>query len=335
MHKALQSGAYCGMQNILERVYDFMDRKLLIAVLLLPATVLFSGVALAAGLTSETPAAGIPAAYAVEAETCVEIPIEVELTAADSDNDIVLYQLTEQPRLGTASIEGNILSYSPAKKAGKDKFSYTVVDANGNTAEPADVTITVKKNRAGLTYSDMTGNPAHYAAICLSENGIMTGENIGGCSFFRPAQTVTRSEFITMATAVAKLPVEPTQQTDFADDRGLSLWAKPFVSTAAANGLVSGYQTAGGLAEIRGQNPITLAEASVVIRNLLGEALDGAEYVIAPEHTAEMDWAQSAVSSMSRLDVLSPLASMLDSGEPITRQVACEMLYRAMLLMEN
>ncbi len=72
MHKALQSGAYCGMQNILERVYDFMDRKLLIAVLLLPATVLFSGVALAAGLTSETPAAGVPAAYAVEAETCVD-----------------------------------------------------------------------------------------------------------------------------------------------------------------------------------------------------------------------------------------------------------------------
>ena len=279
---------------------------------LLPVTLLFVGAALAASLTVAQAAGNVPVAQAVEAETCIDIPIELPLSAADTDNDVVLYQLTEEPRLGTAKIEGNILTYSPGHKTGKDRFSFTAVDADGNTAKPVQITITISKNRAGLTYADMSGNPAHYAAICLA---------------------VTRSEFITMATAVSGLPVEPTTQTDFVDDSGLSAWAKPFISTAAANGLVSGYRTASGLSEIRGQNPITLAEASVIINNLLDGELDGTQYVLAGEHSTDMDWAARAVSTLTRLDVLSPLASMQGENEPITRQTACEILYNTMQLI--
>lgn len=302
--------------------------------ILLPITILIMAAAIASSLSTASAAGNIPIAQEIEAETYVEIPIEIELQAMDTDNDIVLYQLTEEPRLGTASIQGNILSYSPGAKAGKDKFSYTVVDAEGNTAQAAQITIEVQKNRAKLTYSDMVGNPAHYAAIYLAEKGIMTGESIGGCSFFRPTQTVTRSEFIAMAASIAELPIEPTEQTDFADDAGLSPWAKPFVSTAAASGLVNGYQTTGGLNEIRGQNPITLAEASVIINNLLSESMDGLQFTLADTHS-DMDWARSAISSLDRLDILSPLTTMQNDDSPITRQDACEMLYRAMRLMEK
>lgn len=290
--------------------------------------------AIASSLSTASATGNIPIAQEIKAETYVEIPIEIELQAIDTDNNIVLYQLTEEPRLGTANIQGNILSYSPGAKVGKDKFSYTAVDADGNTAQAAQITIEVQKNRAKLTYSDMVGNPAHYAAIYLAEKGIMTGESIGGCSFFRPTQTVTRSEFIAMAASIAELPIEPTEQTDFADDAGLSPWAKPFVSTAAASGLVNGYQTTGGLNEIRGQNPITLAEASVIINNLLTESMDGLQFTLADTHS-DMDWARSAISSLDRLDILSPLTTMQSDDSPITRQDACEMLYRAMRLMEK
>lgn len=290
--------------------------------------------AIASSLSTASAVGNIPIAQEIKAETYVEIPIEIELQAMDTDNDIVLYQLTEEPRLGTANIQGNMLSYSPGAKAGKDKFSYTAVDADGNTAQAAQITIQVQKNRAKLTYSDMVGNPAHYAAIYLAEKGVMTGESIGGCSFFRPTQTVTRSEFIAMAASIAELPIEPTEQTDFADDAGLSPWAKPFVSTAAASGLVNGYQTTGGLNEIRGQNPITLAEASVVVNNLLPESMDGLQFTLADTHS-DMDWARSAISSLDRLDILSPLTTMQSDDSPITRQDACEMLYRAMRLMEK
>ena len=310
------------------------DKRLWTAVILLPITILIMAAAIASSLSTASAAGNIPIAQEIKAETYVEIPIEIELQAMDTDNDIVLYQLTEEPRLGTANIQGKILSYSPGAKAGKDKFSYTAVDADGNTAQAAQITIEVQKNRAKITYSDMVGNPAHYAAIYLAEKGIMTGESIGGCSFFRPTQTVTRSEFIAMAASIAELPIEPTDQTDFADDAGLSPWAKPFVSTAAASGLVNGYQTTGGLNEIRGQNPITLAEASVVVNNLLSESMDGLQFTLADTHS-DMDWARSAISSLDRLDILSPLTTMQSDDSPITRQDACEMLYRAMRLMEK
>ena len=302
--------------------------------ILLPVTILIMAAAIASSLSTASAAGNVPVAQVIQAETYVEIPIEVELQAMDTDNDIVLYQLTEEPRLGTAKIQGSTLSYSPSAKAGKDKFSYTAVDAEGNTAQAASITIQVQKNRAGLTYSDMVGNPAHYAAICLAENGVMTGESIGGCWFFRPTQTVTRSEFIAMATSIADLPIQPTEQTDFADDAGLSAWAKPFVSTAAASGLVNGYQTTGGLNEIRGQNPITLAEASVIVNNLLSQSMDGLQYTLADTHS-DMDWARSAISSLDRLDILSPLTTMQSDNSPITRQDACEMLYRTMCLLQK
>ena len=310
------------------------DKKLLAALILVPATLLLMGAAVAASMPTAGAADGVPTAQAAEAQTCVNIPIAVELHAADPDDDIVLYQLTEQPQLGTAQIEGNILTYAPGAKAGTDRFSFTVVDADGHTAAPAQITIKVDKNRAGLTYADMDGNPAHYAALCLAEQGIMTGENIGGVYFFRPAQAVTRSEFIAMAAAAGKLPIEPTSRTDFADDSGQSLWAKPFISTAAANGIVSGYPTASGLSEIRGQNPITLAEVSVIVNNLLGSAPDDTQYAIAAEHDTDPDWAQAAVGSLARLDILSPLAAMQQHDEPVTRQTACEILYRTMQVLQ-
>ena len=308
-----------------------MDKRLLAAAVLLPVTIFLLGAALFSGRTAGA-AGDVPVVPDLQAETCVGIAIEVALQGTDADSDIVLYQLTEQPRLGQAHIEGATLCYQPGDKTGKDRFGYTAVVAAGNTAKAGTITVTISKNRAKLTYADMEGNPAHYAALCLAEQGIMTGECIGGCYFFRPAQTVTRSEFITMAAALAALPLEPTGQTDFADDAGLSAWAKPYVSTAAANGLVNGYRTSGGLSEIRGQNPITLAEASVIVNNLLGSSLDGLQYTLASVPD-DMDWAQQAVSSLDRLDVLSPLTAMRADNDPITRQDACEMLYRAMQLL--
>lgn len=324
-----------GKRTFGKGVLILKDKKLLLAAILLPCTLLFSGYALAAGLRPVQTTGAAPVAQAIEDETCVNIPIELTLCATDADNDIALYQLTEQPRLGAAKIDGTVLTYTPGAKAGTDKFSYTAVDANGNTAPAAQIIIKVTKNRTKLTYSDMAGNPAHYAAIKLSEEGVMTGEKIGDCAFFHPTQEVTRSEFITMAAAMANLPVEPTEQTDFVDDSGLSSWAKPYVSAAASSGLISGYHLANGLAEIRGENPITLAEASVVINNLLTETLDGVEAAYATEHSEDLNWAQAAVSSLDRLEVLSPLAQMQQPGQAITRQTACELLYRAMCLMRD
>ncbi len=295
------------------------DKRLLAAALLLPLTVLLLFAALASGAASAGAAGAQPQVQDIAFETCVGASTEAALCAQDADGDVVLFQLTERPRLGTAEIEDDRIIYTPGARTGKDEFSYTAVDAEGNAAAPAKITVRIGKNRAGLTYSDMEGDPAHYAALCLAARGIMQGERIGDCAFFRPSQTVTRSEFIAMAASAAKLRIKPTDRTDFADDSGLSAWARPYISAAAADGLVCGYETAGALNEIRGQNPITLAEASVVMANLLSDAA-GVSEVMAAEHDEAADWAQRAVSAMARAEILDESTASGSASAPLTRR---------------
>ena len=280
------------------------DRRLLAAALLLPLTVLLLFAALASGAASAGAAGAQPQVQDIAFETCVGASTEAALCAQDADGDVVLFQLTERPRLGTAEIEDDRIIYTPGARTGKDEFSYTAVDAEGNAAAPAKITVRIGKNRAGLTYSDMEGDPAHYAALCLAARGIMQGERIGDCAFFRPSQTVTRSEFIAMAASAAN------------------------ISAAAADGLVCGYETAGALNEIRGQNPITLAEASVVMANLLSDAA-GVSEVMAAEHDEAADWAQRAVSAMARAEILDESTASGSASAPLTRRDACVMLCRA------
>ncbi len=290
---------------------------------------IFSTAAFASGnLKAETVSADAPVVSEIEAKTYVGIPIEIPLSSEGGSNDVVLYQVTERPRLGEAEISGSVLKYSPGQRTGKDKFAYTAVDSEGNTAKPALVTVRVEKNKAAFTYSDMEGSPAHYAALKLSADGVITGEKIGGCAFFHPSETVTRSEFIMMAASAAGLETEPTDETDFADDSGLSDWAKPYVSAAAARGLINGYGTASGKAEIRGQNPITIGEASVIVNKLIAASSDESEYSFFNEGCGSTDWVEAAIGSLERMQVINPYILDIPADTAITRADACMMLYK-------
>ena len=283
-------------------------------------------------LTAATGSA--PVASPVEGETYAGVYVELPLSATDADGDAVIFKLVDAPRLGTAKIEDNLLQYTPTEgKTGTDKFTYCAVDTLGNVSEPAQIKLKIRKNAAKMTYADMATDSAHYAALRLSECGVLTGEKIGASAFFHPNDTVTRSEFIAMASAVARLPITQTAQTDFADDAGLSSWAKPYISAAASTGLVSGYLTTAGSAEIRGGNPITAAEASVIVNNLLTENLDTPVEAAALENSTIPAWAASATARLTAAEVL-PDEAKNEPSEKITRKTACEMLYRAMTLMD-
>ena len=310
------------------QVFLLRTGKYLAALLLLPLSVLLFASALTGGFPSAGAADAAVQVGTVRLETCVGASTGCTLRVENADAEIVLFQLTERPRLGSAKIENDALLYTPGEHTGTDRFAYTAVDAEGNVAEPAEIIVKITKNRVGLTYADMEGDPAHYAALCLARKGIMQGERIGDTALFRPTQTVTRSEFIAMAVSAAGLRVTPAERTDFADDSGLSAWAKPYISAAAADGIVSGYRTAGALSEIRGQNPVTLAEASVIVAGLL-RGTDGVCEVMAPLHS-ESRWDERALSAMADAEILDADTLSQDSRTPLTRRTACEMLYRMM-----
>ena len=278
-------------------------------------------------LTVSTGAA--PTAASIEAETVAGVMIEIPLSATDPDGDAVIFKLIDTPRIGTAVIEDDKVLYTPAnRKTGTDKFTYCAIDTMGNESEPAQIKVKIRKNSAKVTYADMTDNPSHLAAVKLAEAGVFLGEKIGASYFLHPNEEVTRSEFIAMAAAAADLELTETACTDFQDDQALSPWVKPYVSAAANAGWINGYATASGVAEIRGEKPITLAEASVIVSKLLGSdaviSTSTTGYALVPA------WAEGAAAALTAAKVMPESERDHDGGSTITRQTACELLYRAM-----
>lgn len=83
--------------------------------LLLPLTVLLLFAALAGGAASAGAAGAQPQVQDIAFETCVGASTEAALSAQDADGDVVLFQLTERPRLGTAGSRTTASSIRPAR----------------------------------------------------------------------------------------------------------------------------------------------------------------------------------------------------------------------------
>ena len=273
-------------------------------------------------LTSST--GHVPVAQTVEERTVAGVMIRFPLCASDPDGDTVTLKLIDQPRLGTAVLDNGSLIYTPAaNRTGTDQFSYCAVDTLGNESNPARISVKIERNPCAVIYADMTHNPNHLAAVRLAQKGIFLGEKIGSSYFLHPNQPMTRSEFIAMTAAAAELEISQTTCTDFQDDSPLSPWAKPYISAAASAGLIQGYQTASGSTEIRGENPITISEASVILSHLLGTVpADGTV-----SYQAVPAWAADATRQLAQADIL-PTASDFNLSAPVTRELACTMLHK-------
>ena len=177
---------------------------------MLLATVLaYAGLIGAAAVTAQA-ADNAPVVQPVTAQTCVDIAVEAELSAADADNDVVLYQLTEKPRLGTAKIEGSTLYYTPGRKAGRDSFHYTAGTGILNWA--VDNTKWIFLQGDGSTsvyYCIVNANTALHADV-LAEDGKIT-----------VSADITRSQLDTLAAPLSiKISATAVQYHGFSE--GLS-----------------------------------------------------------------------------------------------------------------
>ena len=88
------------------------NRQIRIIAVLLATVLAYAGLIGAAAVTAQA-ADNAPVVQPVTVQTCVDIAVEARLSATDADNDVVLYQLTEKPRLGTAKIEDATSSAIP------------------------------------------------------------------------------------------------------------------------------------------------------------------------------------------------------------------------------
>ena len=278
---------------------------------------------------------GAPTARAVEVRTYRGIPYQAQFLASDGEGEALTYAVAEAPKKGTVEIEGDTFTYTPEEgKTGKDTFTYTATDSTGHTSQPAEVTVTIERDRSGIRYADTQGSPAAADAQALAELGVFTGAKIGEKYYFEPDRAVTRGEFLALAMETAgKTPTEVTM-TGFSDDEAIPTWAKAYAAAGAADGIVCGVSTEEGAA-FQGDEPITFNEAATVLNRVLAvEDVDLAVWYA--DREAAPSWAAQAVGNMEAVSVLA--AGSFGSPvmeETVTRADAARMLCAASTLLEG
>jgi hypothetical protein len=132
-----------------------------------------------------------------------------------------------------------VISGTPTT-AGTYNFTVTVQDANNNSASESyslAVGAVTPPATPKVPLSDIGGSWAKASVEKLLVMGVVMGYPDGT---FRPNNYITRAEFATMLVKALKLT--PKAGHVFPDTEGS--WAKAYISTAAAYGIVKGYDAA-------------------------------------------------------------------------------------------
>lgn len=293
----------------------------------LPAQALFD---LDDQVTGDSPK---PIAEHLTLTTYKNVAVEGNFAAVDPDGEGVTFRITKNPARGavTQVEEGSAaFTYTPYEgKLGKDSFTYVAEDASGNVSQPALVSIKITRPDTKVTYADMSGHPAHKAAIALAAADVFVGEQMGQTWFFRPEAQVTREEFLAMAMEVTGMETLPeAKMTGFSDDDSISVWAKPYVASALRSGMIQGSGTQEGPA-FSPARAITQTEAAVLLERLLRVA-DVADTGKLTGEAAPV-WAHQSVVNLEAVGVLESSANL--NGN-LTRAQAAELLLSAMEVLD-
>ena len=300
-----------------------------------PAMALFGAREEAASGSAAQSTEGAPIAKALEIRTYRNIPYRARFLSTGGDGGEVTYQVEQQPKRGTVTIDGDQFTYTPSQnKTGKDTFTYVATDGTGHTSAPAAVTVTISKTKSGVSYADMAGSAAAAAAQQLAESGVFTGAKIGDQYFFEPDRTVSRSEFLALTMETAGLEATAVTITGFCDDEAIPTWAKAYAAAGLSDGVVQGSTTAEGVA-FRGASPITYNEAAAILNRVLSvNDVDLTTWYA--DREAVPSWAAQAVGNMESVSVLA--AGSFGStalNNSVTRADMAQMLTAAGVLLEG
>lgn len=177
-------------------------------------------------------------------------------------------------------------------------------------------------------YSDVaSGHPYAAAIAALSERGVLQGYPDGT---FGPDSPVSRAEMVKIALAFRQIPTDGTVPTEGTlTDVDRSQWYAPYVATAVAQGMVTGYPD-GTFGPARG---ITRVEGLTMLYRLLqptpGAQLPGTatsryrDTDAAAWYAPYTDWAIEE-------ELIDPIAGLFQPARPMARGEVAELLYRTL-----
>lgn len=271
-----------------------------------------------------------PVAENLALETYRQVSVSGAFKALDPEGDPVTFSVVRQPKKGEVEVTDGDFVYTPAQgKKGKDTFTYTAMDDKGNVSNEAVVTIEIKKQKTAVTYSDMTGSGDAYAAVLLAEKGVFVGQQIGGKYVFDPEEPVTRGEFLVMCMSLSGVEILDVARTGFFDDNEIPVWQKPYLTTALTNDVVRGSALSDGRIVFSPNDPVTFAEATVMVNNALGIT-----DVALEEEPAEPAWAVQASANLTSCGIFDTVSDGV-SASHLTRADAARMLEGAIRVLEE
>lgn len=266
-----------------------------------------------------------PVAKNFEFETYRNVSYGGQLSAIDPEGDTLSFEITTEPVKGTIELgdDGSFV-YTPNEgKKGKDYFGYKAIDAEGNSSQEATVIIHLLKQDTDISYEDMAGSAAEYAAVRLAECGVFTGVRYGNEYCFSPNEPVSRGEFLALCLEVTDADIlNGVVSTGFFDDELIPDWQKEYISTGVRDGIVKGYAAASG-AIFDSDSSITKAEAVAMLSRTL--KLSDVSYINLNDGIPA--WIEQETANLYANDIVTNVSAM---GAPLTRADAAVMLSNAM-----
>lgn len=254
-----------------------------------------------------------------------------KLDGQDPDGDEIRFEITGEAKHGCVTVTdaiGGTYRYKPQNNyVGKDSFTYTVCDVNGNYSRETEVSVLVEKNTSGVFYCDMQDSWAHNAAITLADNGILTGETIGKNMIFGPDFRVSRADFVAMTMDACRIDVDNTlTKTSFNDNDDIPEHLRSHIATAERLGYISGTETEDGVF-FYPNNTITRAEAAVIINRML-DLETNAEVTVFADDGAIPTWASSSVYALAENGIMNGVGcGNFAANALLTREQTAGLLY--------
>ncbi|MBR4072203.1 MAG: S-layer homology domain-containing protein [Clostridia bacterium] len=258
-------------------------------------------------------------------ETFSGMSINGNMIASDPEGDPITYEITKYPDgdIKFNSKTGNFI-YS-SNSTGKDSFSFVAKDDWGNYSKEAKVELTVASNTTGISFMDMANSNAYAAAVNMIDEGIMTATETNGEVFFEPDTTVSRLNFlISVMNVMGASNIPEISHTDFADDSDIPDDAKGYVYSAEKLGIINGTKNTNDEISFFPNNPITKAEASTIINNIVGHSARSKYYF---EDTVPT-WAEESVSAMYELGIFTTDEGYINASKNITKEETAQLLER-------
>lgn len=264
---------------------------------------------------------------AVEVWTQCDIGAYGALPGSDPDGDRITYEVTEYPEKGILTLSsGGNYCYTPfAGVKGSDRFTYTVRDEWGHYAKPRTVSVQVDGRASDLTIADMEGHWAENAALVMASDNAMALRYDNGDLCFDPDREVSREDFVvTVMKALGAGEIEPAR-TVFADDGDIAPEAGGYIARAYSLGIVRG-SGEGNL--FRPKDPVTRAEAAVILNAIVGAEASDAVAVFADEGSVPV-WARPSLTALTSAGIFSGNGDgSIAADSALTRAQVAELLLR-------